>query len=234
MAQTGSHMWGMNVPDSDRDMTVVYLCRTEDILSGRVCDKTKPQRTYSMGDDLHDIQYMEAGHFVNLLAKANINTVIALMAPMPLYVDEGFAPRHRWLQDIFGNRPTTAICPSLEGMVMGYIMNAGGKRAAVVSLEDLQEGAPIRIPDDPNAAKKLQGAARLLQFGAEYLRTGAIQFDSVPFDIVEMEHLDCYMDAYDAAKAACTHADAPNVEEMRNWLLDARLSVMPYGPCTCQ
>ena len=83
LAVSGSHMWGLNRPDSDLDVRGIYLAPTEQILSldpGR--DTIEALNV--LGKDV-DIQLYELGKALGMLRKHNGNLVELLFAPTCFY-----------------------------------------------------------------------------------------------------------------------------------------------------
>lgn len=205
-ARTGSHLWQMERPDSDIDATVIYAIPTRHLLAGRYGPVTMPQQVCEFAGDTYDTQFIEVGHLISLLSRGNFTALIAAVAPAVW--DMRHHDRHRHLRHIIGSNPSKAIIPSVRGMAQGYMKSA--EKAIAES-------------DHAMRAHKLQGAARVLQFGAHYLTTGEINFDPVPFHIVSPEQVDPFFETFEQACSESEHPDLPPVKALEDWLYQMRL-----------
>ncbi len=82
----GSHLYGTDIPGSDKDYKVVFIPEPEDILLGRVKNLCKKE-----GDD--DVEYMSYQQYLKLLCQGQTNALDMLFAPPSFYQS---APKPEW------------------------------------------------------------------------------------------------------------------------------------------
>lgn len=81
LALSGSHLWGLNRPDSDIDLKGIYQDPTDKVLSLH-----KGKDTVEFTDGIYDVQLYEIEKFLRMLCKHNGNMVNLLWTPNPISV----------------------------------------------------------------------------------------------------------------------------------------------------
>lgn len=148
----GSHIWGMNTPDSDIDLFRIYQMPTRNILLGQRID-SKPMKTSTE----EDIQTHEIGVVYQQILQSNINFVIGLASPL---VNTPLMDSHIGkFVDIALACVDRNIYHSVKGMAVGnykkYIEKNGDK-----------------LPEE-----KYNKILRIVQFGIDFLETGDFNFN---------------------------------------------------------
>ncbi len=82
----GSHLYGTDIPGSDKDYKVVFIPEPEDILLGRVKNPCKKE-------DENDVEYMSFQQYLKLLCQGQTNALDMFFAPPSFY--QG-AARSEW------------------------------------------------------------------------------------------------------------------------------------------
>ena len=155
--EVGSRAWGMEKPDSDRDLFCVYTQPASEYLRTGLNDQTRPAKTYMDGGMEVDEQFMEIGHLIGLLKKGNVNAIWAACSPIVHYgYDEAML-----LRTIVANNLSKATYASINGM-------------AHSQMNDVKKRATVRDPQ-----KNRNSAARTLNFGISLLNTGTLLFNGV-------------------------------------------------------
>ena len=89
----GSHLYGLNTPDSDVDTSGVFISTKEQLLG---CFGYKPQ----VSDTRHDTTWFEVGELVRLLLKSNPTVLESLFVPE----DKILVKPSPLLDDLFANK----------------------------------------------------------------------------------------------------------------------------------
>ena len=89
----GSHLYGLNTPDSDVDTSGVFISTKEQLLG---CFGYKPQ----VSDTRHDTTWFEVGELVRLLLKSNPTVLESLFIPE----DKMLVKPSPLLDDLFANK----------------------------------------------------------------------------------------------------------------------------------
>jgi predicted nucleotidyltransferase len=197
----GSHMWGMNTPQSDRDIMVVFQQDTKEILSGYGIQTGKVHNMVVENGVECDYQYMEIGHLVNLLLKGNINAFWTVTSPC---VVES-SPVLDDLRILANNNLSKMLNPSINGMAISQ-MNDEYKRPSM-------EGKGFRT------------ALRTLNQGIAIFETGKIEFNSVGQHIAE----DDVKTAFKELNSAYAHTKLPEKPDenlFRSFLYNVRVAGM--------
>ncbi len=78
----GSHMWGMQSPESDIDLVMIYIAPTKRILRGERIPPTIRQEIAARGGEVYDTLGWEIGHLINQLIKGNVNAIWYVTSPL--------------------------------------------------------------------------------------------------------------------------------------------------------
>ena len=89
----GSHLYGLNTPDSDVDTSGVFISTKEQLLG---CFDYKPQ----VSDTRHDTTWFEVGELVRLLLKSNPTVLESLFVPE----DKMIVKPSPLLEELFANK----------------------------------------------------------------------------------------------------------------------------------
>lgn len=198
----GSHLWGMNRPDSDLDLFECYVAPTRDILSGR----TAPGGAHFSQKDGIDLQSHEVGKWVDMLLKMNLNYLIGLFSPL-IYQEDN--PRKRMeLRHIIENGLSQQAYYPIRGMVQQNF------RKYVESGADTSE-------------RRLNKIARVAAFGVLLLTERRLVFNAYSGSTVE--DIRRFLELLDVAKRQSPLPEftpTETVEAARNWLMHVRLDEM--------
>jgi len=111
---TGSHMWNMNRPDSDKDISTVYIVNSEEFIRHGI-----PKRGKFKQSNVVDNQIYEIGNVINLLIKdCNVNMVWAVMSPL---IENEHNNCLKQLRQILMENMSKKIYYSIEGMTRNNI-----------------------------------------------------------------------------------------------------------------
>jgi hypothetical protein len=152
---TGSHMWGMNTPESDIDLVIIYIAPTRSLLRGERILPTLRQRITAHRGEIYDTLGWEIGHLINQLIKGNVNAIwyaTSSLVVKPCAIQEE-------LSAIVRANLSRATYHSLRGMAESQIKS---------------EGKP---ESDPKiAGKGYRTALRTIEFGIRLLSEGKISY----------------------------------------------------------
>jgi len=113
----GSHMWGMNRPDSDVDIFEIYVAETRDVLLGHVpksyCVKVEGKN--------EDKAQHELGKVVNMLLAGNVNFVWGVSSPVIIYDTETF----RTLRELWWQHKSKNLYHSVRGLALHNLKKLG-------------------------------------------------------------------------------------------------------------
>lgn len=207
---TGSHMYGMERPTSDYDLSVIYQASTRRILRGEPVSPTMDDFIHHYGPYGRecDEQYRELGHLVQQLVEGNVNAIWQVCSPAvaihhPLLTE---------LRAITMDNLSRSTYKSIKGMAVSQFKDET-KRAG-------------RIPK----GKGYWSCIRTCNFGIQMLRDHVVRFTPVdlsrPFTERDAE---VWLYALDSAYEESTLPDIPKEEPLRDFLESARMSTMaPY------
>ena len=142
----GSHMWGMERPDSDLDIFEIYLADTRDILLG----KQPKSYCYKVGTT-EDISGHELGKALQMIMDGNINFVCGVYSPLIIFDSNLF----KQFRSIALQNQSQKIYKSVHGMAIHNIKH--------LKLEGLTE-------------KKAKTILRTIEFGIEFLNGNGAKF----------------------------------------------------------
>jgi len=184
VTEIGSQMWGMDHVDSDHDIIVIYSVPTKTILRGDKYKSNLPSKHHiEIECSLYDFQFIEIGHFVNLLKKGNINAVFAILSPLSVVMQDEIKELRKVISSI---EFTTAMIPSTIGW-------------AKSQLADMEKRKDTRDP-----TKSLRCAYRTTKWMSDFLqlyvipedaclppiKLGDVKFEPVKSDIC-VEEVEC-------------------------------------------
>lgn len=193
----GSHMWGMQSPESDIDLVMIYIAPTRAILRGERISPTVRQQIAARGGEIYDTLGWEMGHLINQLIKGNVNAIWYVTSPLLI--------KPSIIQEQLSAQVRANLCRetyhSIKGMAESQIKS--------------EEKAAI-------AGKGYRTALRTINFGIKLLREGRICFAPVlhkPGAEEVMEKLQQLEEAYIASHLP----DRPDEEAFREFLFRLRL-----------
>lgn len=194
----GSHMWGMQSPESDIDLVMIYTAPTRSILRGVKIPPTIRQEIAARGGEVYDTLGWEIGHLINQLIKGNVNAIWYVSSPLIIKP----SPVQEELSALVQVNLCRETYQSLKGMAESQIKS---------------EGEAARSP-----GKGYRTALRTLNFGITLLKEGKISFAPVlhtPEAGEVMEKMRQLHEAY----AASSLPDLPDEEAFRDYLMRLRI-----------
>jgi hypothetical protein len=200
----GSHMWGMNSPESDIDLVMIYIAPTRSLLRGEKIMPTVRQQITARGGEIYDTLGWEIGHLINQLIKGNINAI--WYATSPLLVKPSI------LQEELSALVQANLCRqtyhSIKGMAESQIRS------------EVKPGKNLRM-----AGKGYRTALRTINFGMLLLTEGKICFTPVLHTPGAEEVME-KMQRLDEAYASSLLPDRPDEDVFRDFLMRKRLEDM--------
>ncbi len=201
---TGSHMYRMERPCSDFDISVVYQAPTSRILRGEPVSPTLEDFTHQHGPDQRscDEQYRELGHLIQQLVEGNVNAIWQVCSPI-VAINHPYLGRIRALTL---DNLSKASYKSIRGMAISQFKDET-KRAG-------------RIP----VGKGHWSAIRTCHFGIQLLRDHVVRFSPVEtrgrFTAADVQN---WLAALDKAYEESTLPETPNEALYRDLLENMRL-----------
>ena len=194
VTNVGSHMWGMNRPDSDVDLFVVYQAPSTHFLIGKA--HTRSHR--SMNGNIDKVSF-ELGHVINQLLKGNVNFLWGVMSPIIIKNWD----RLQTLRELTIKNLSKQLYHSVHGL----------------GLHNYKKY--IESGKNPTS-KRCTMICRSLNFGTKLLTTGKLNFDPIkPCTPTNVLH---HIHALDLAYVTSLLPESPKyTKEMEMWLLDVRL-----------
>ncbi len=197
----GSHMWGMNSPESDIDLVMINIAPTRSLLRGEKIMPTVHQQITYRGGEIYDTLGWEIGHLINQLIKGNVNAIWYVTSPLlvnPSIIQEE-------LSALVRANLSRQTYHSIKGMAQSQIKS---------------EEKPAKIPRI--AGKGYRTALRTINFGIELLLGGKICFVPV-LHTPEAEEVMEKLQQLDKAYACSLLPDRPDEDVFREFLLRLRL-----------
>jgi uncharacterized protein len=199
----GSHMWGMQSPESDIDLVVIYIAPTRAILRGERISLTVRQEIAARDGENYDTLGWEIGHLINQLIKGNVNAIWYVTSPL-------------------------VIKPSVIQEELSALVQANLCRDTYHSIKGMAE-SQIKSEEKPKiAGKGYRTALRTINFGIKLLSEGRICFASVlctPKAEEVMEKMCRLEEAYEASRLP----ERPDEDAFRELLLRLRIEEMARG-----
>ncbi|MDD4448114.1 MAG: nucleotidyltransferase domain-containing protein [Methanothrix sp.] len=200
----GSHMWGMNSPESDIDLVMIYIAPTRSLLRGEKIMPTVRQQITARGGEIYDTLGWEIGHLINQLIKGNVNAIWYVTSPL-------------------------LVKPSILQEELSALVRANLCRQTFHSIKGMAESqikSEEKPADKPGiAGKGYRTALRTINFGIKLLLEGKICFApvlSTPGKEAVMEKLQRLDEAY----ASSLLPDWPDEDVFRDFLMRQRLEDM--------
>lgn len=192
----GSHLWGMNKPDSDIDYFSVFNYPTKIFLQGY-----NPQLSFFHHYSDHDVHKHEISKVIEQLSKCNINFIIGVMSNKISHTSK----YHRELYEYVKNNP----CKGIEHSIWG--LANGNYNKYILSGIDTSE-------------KRCNKILRVLQFGITLLNTGKYEFRPFYGGTPEMilQKSDELIFAYNNSKLPITFDE----RWLRNYLYNVRIDYL--------
>lgn len=201
---TGSHMWGMNTPESDIDLVIIYIAPTRSLLRGERILPTVRQKITAHQGEIYDTLGWETGHLINQLIKGNVNAIWYATSPL-------------------------VIKPSIVQEELSTLVRANLSRATYHSIRGMAE-SQIKSEGKPTNDPKITGkgyrtALRTIEFGIRLLSEGKISYSPAigePGAEVVWEGMRRLEEAYESSPLP----DRPDEDVFRNFLMRLRLEEM--------
>jgi predicted nucleotidyltransferase len=191
----GSHMWGMETPESDVDSFYAYVARSVDILTGEANTDS-----YHVMEDNKDRAYHEIGKVVQMMLKGNVNFLWGILSPIVLADPQEELRRLKML--------------TMEGLSQRVFHSINGLARANYKKY-------IASGKDPSQ-KRLNLIARTLEFGVHLLDTGEPRFQPVT-DATEERIIELLEELGRARDSSPLPVVPPNEDDVRKWLLRIRM-----------
>ena len=203
----GSHMWGMQIQESDIDLVMIYIAPTRAILRGERISPTVRQQITARGGEIYDTLGWEIGHLINQLIKGNINAIWYVTSPL-------------------------IIKPSIIQEELSALVEANLCRKTYHSVKGMAQ-SQIKSEEKPGENPRTTGkgyrtAQRTINFGIKLLLEGKICFAPAlrtPGAEEIMEKLQQLEEAYEASPLP----DRPDENAFREFLLRLRMDEMTSG-----
>lgn len=171
----GSHMWGMERPDSDMDIFVCNIAPSKDILLG---NQFKSVVTHVRCDNV-DMTEHELGKVVSMLLKGNVNFIWGLTSPNVTST----SPAHKELLTIYKQQMSKNCFHSISGLF---------KHNYKDYIDKVKKPKP----------KRIWMLYRTLQFGMNLLDTGTLEYRPVATEISVKQLDDALSDLKSAYEAS--------------------------------
>lgn len=197
----GSHMWGMNRPDSDVDIFEAYSVPTKSILRGRA-----RQNSHNSKIDGNDIAKHEVEKVMEMLIKGNLNFVLGVMSPIIIQDSHEL----QLIRSIFKQNLSKNIYHSIHGMAVHNYQKYFEKEKDVTW-------------------KKLAQVLRLLNFGNTLLLEEKVEFKAIPWETtIHIDEIRQKILDLDRAYGESNLPGAPDEELYRDWLEVIRMNDLKF------
>jgi len=193
----GSHMWGMQRPDSDEDIAIITTTSTNDVFLEQI-HKTKQYK-----EENHDITIYELGELIRGLQSGNVNYMWSVMSPCILSQTRNSLSE---LRQIVSENLSKNYFKAINGMATHNMYHF------------------ILHPDKLTAVefkKKLNTIGRSLQYGINLLLYKKALFQKV--DIKDKEELDKMMLNFAEVYKNSDLPEKPSPEPFERYLLKWRM-----------
>jgi hypothetical protein len=201
---TGSHMWGMNTPERDIDLVIIYIAPTRSLLRGERILPAVRQRLTAHRGEIYDTLGWEIGHLINQLIRGNVNAIWYATSPL-------------------------VIRPSAVQEELSTLVRANLSRATYRSIRGMAE-SQIRSEGKPATDPKIAGkgyrtALRTIEFGIRLLSEGRICYSPAAGE-TGAERVWQGMRRLEEAYESSPLPDRPEEDVFRDFLMRLRLEEM--------
>ena len=196
----GSHMWGMQIQESDIDLVMIYIAPTRALLRGERISPTVRQQITARGGEIYDTLGWEIGHLINQLIKGNVNAIWYVTSPL-------------------------VIKPSIIQEELSALVEANLCRDTYYSVKGMAQSQIKSEEKAKMGGKGYRTAQRTINFGIKLLLEGKICFApalGTPGAEKIMEKLQQLDEAYEASPLP----DRPDENAFREFLLRLRMDEM--------
>ena len=202
----GSHLYGMNTPESDVDYFKLYANESIDILLGTVKDSSLSLHL----DDGNDCAVHEIGKTIKYLLTGNINFIQGVTSPL---LEEQHNDLHTRLDKIVRDNIAKNCFNSINGLARNnynkYILHTS-------VIERRKNTFAGRVQ------KKCNIVCRELDFGISVLETGIIDYTKHK-DIYSITDIEPLFADFTVAFENSSLPEKPDTQEFYEYLLDVRL-----------
>ncbi|MEI6104041.1 MAG: nucleotidyltransferase domain-containing protein [Methanothrix sp.] len=199
----GSHMWGMQIQESDIDLVMIYIAPTRSLLRGERISPTVRQQITARGGEIYDTLGWEIGHLINQLIKGNVNAIWYVTSPL-------------------------VIKPSIIQEELSALVEANLCRDTYHSVKGMAQ-SQIKSEEKPKmGGKGYRTAQRTLNFGIKLLLGGKICF-APALGTPGAEEVTEKMCQLEEAYEASPLPDRPDEDAFREFLLRLRMEEMTGG-----
>lgn len=222
-AIVGSHMWGMNHKNSDKDIARIYLASLKDVLLGKNLKKGIEVE----GKPNEDIVKYEVSHLLDQLKRGNINFLwIATTECVEFPRNHPFCI---WLHNIIHQYARNNLAKNYRGAIWGLTRQNLLKYFNVklcengdikhLTEEELKNRKDRSDMPEWKVKKKLSLIARTLRFGT-HLMNNKIKYESVYAETLSDVSTEAknFLASYENS----TLPEEPNKEELDDLLLRVR------------
>lgn len=203
ISSVGSHMWGMNRPESDIDLVVIYAASTVSILRGQKVPTTIRQEIAACRGEVYDTLGWEAGHLIDQLIRGNVNAIWYTTSPL-------------------------IVKPSPYQEELAALVAANLSRSSYHSIRGMAE-SQIKSEDSLGrlkiAGKGYRTALRTIKFGINLLTHARICFEPV-LHTPERSEVMAAQASLDEAYLNSSLPDRPDEGAFRDFLLRLRLEIL--------
>ena len=192
----GSHVWGMETPESDIDLFKCYIAPSEDFLIG----KQHRGGHQSIVNDV-DTQSAEIGTTIEQILKNNLNYLIYVLSPITV--------KTGWEQEELKKLTVLNLSKNCYYSIHGMAIH-NYKKYVEKGKGDTQ--------------KRRRTIMRVLQFGITLLEKGEISFEPILWDVENQDIIDA-INALDIVYKDSILPEKPqNEKEIYEYLLKLRLA----------
>ncbi len=203
ISSMGSHMWGMNRPESDIDLVVIYAASTMSILRGLKTQATIRQEIAACQGEIYDTLGWEVGHLIDQLIRGNVNAIWYVKSPL-------------------------VVKPSPYQQELAALVAANLSRSSYHSIRGMAE-SQMKSEDSLSkpeiAGKGYRTALRTINFGINLLSHARICFEPV-LHTPERSEVMAALASLDEAYEDSSLPDRPDEGAFRDFLLRLRLEAL--------
>lgn len=222
----GSHMWGQEHSESDKDMFKCYIFDTRSFLVGNRHDGGHQSKNEEKNEETNSY---EIGHVIRQLLKGNVNFLWGVMSPKLDFVPTNIDPNIVWdLREITKENLSKSTFYSIRGftihnlkhwfgLILEKVVSVEGKTLYIIKKKKL----PRLVPEDKKYWKILNTCARTLDFGIKLLTDGVLDFQN-PRGAVSPNDIILMLAELEVAYKESKLPDKPNPEPFEKFLIAIR------------